>query len=143
MSMMSPETYRSMHKDDSWDELIAARNELVRHMREFESRRGTELTLDDITCPSPGLVYTFEIEYLREICELMSESAGTWDLAEKPSATMESIEDTLSECPFCGAETDVSGKELCYRAKCKCGYTSRTSPPHSLRPKGVHYVIRL
>lgn len=81
MDMISPEGYRDLHANDSWEELAKERARLVQSLRRYElhydDQNGQEM------CPSASLVYQFELEFLRELCDLiriaMSRETGEVD----------------------------------------------------------------
>lgn len=68
MDMISPEGYRMDHESDSWEELLKERSRLLRSLERYElccdERDDREM------CPSASLVYQFELEFLRELCDL-------------------------------------------------------------------------
>lgn len=68
MDMISPEGYRDLHANDSWEELAKERARLVRSLRRYELHHDDQNEQE--MCPSASLVYQFELEFLRELCDL-------------------------------------------------------------------------
>ena len=75
MSMISPQTFRTGLQKDTYKDLIKKRDELMRSIKRFEKaeasgeRMGEERDID----PSPEVRYQVNLEYLSEVCSLMSE----------------------------------------------------------------------
>lgn len=73
--MMSPEMYAEEHRDDSFEELIETRNDLVDELRTLEKmvfdkeQKGNSWDI----CPGPDVQYQMTLEYLSQICILLSE----------------------------------------------------------------------
>ena len=73
--MISPEIYVEDLKDKSYKQLIEERDELIRKIQEYErkeligDRSGKEWGI----CPSPDVVYQFDLESLSELCQYMQE----------------------------------------------------------------------
>lgn len=69
--MISPFTYKDIHKDDSLKKLQRERADLIRYMKKYENH---ELSEDDyMMCPSADLRYSFYKDYLWQILELIEE----------------------------------------------------------------------
>ena len=70
--MISPETYRKDHENDTYEELLKERNELISEIRYFEKHEKEIMKDAAYICPSPDLVYQIELDYLSELCCLIS-----------------------------------------------------------------------
>lgn len=73
--MISPGVYVGGLKTKSYPELIKARDRLVRELRSFEKAEtaGDRSDPEWQYCPSPEVRYQVYLEYLAELCKLMSE----------------------------------------------------------------------
>ncbi|MBO4911229.1 MAG: hypothetical protein J5504_00760 [Butyrivibrio sp.] len=71
--MISAEGYKSMHENDSIDELIAARKQLVGELEQLEKIvRDTDRTDESWNeGPGPDVRYHMTLTYLVQICELL------------------------------------------------------------------------
>lgn len=70
--MISPENFIEIHKNKSYKELLAVRDELLSEIQHFESdteRQGEEW----MRAPSPVVVYQCNLEYLGSLCQLISQ----------------------------------------------------------------------
>lgn len=71
MSMISPNSYKEMHKDKSLKQLQKERDRIIRFMKKYENH---ELPEDDYTMhPSPGVRYSCNKDYLLELLDLIEE----------------------------------------------------------------------
>ncbi|MGN1135595.1 MAG: macro domain-containing protein [Oscillospiraceae bacterium] len=72
--MISPETYISFHKKDSFDELIEERNRLIKEITDLEKIVFDDNKSDDIwqIKPGPDVRYQLTLVYLAELCKFMS-----------------------------------------------------------------------
>lgn len=70
--IMSPMIYKEMHLNDSYEELIKERNWLIRQVKYFEKNK-EKLMNEYLVCPTPDVVYKFNLEYLVIICALISQ----------------------------------------------------------------------
>ena len=68
--MISPEGYKDMHQDDSYEELLEERESLLEAMRDFEENYDPS---KPFMYPSPEDVYLFNLQYLAKLCELIEE----------------------------------------------------------------------
>lgn len=69
--MISPAGFLELHKDKLYAELLPVRDNLIRQIRSFEKRpKNSDST---IISPSPEVVYQCNLEYLGELCKLISE----------------------------------------------------------------------
>lgn len=75
--MDSPESYASQFAQAPYTELIAARDELIQEMREYEreSLDPTPKPLQFETRPSPADIYSSSFLYLIELSKLMASRA--------------------------------------------------------------------
>ena len=75
MSMISPESFIEFEcKDKSYKELLKTRDSLIREVRAFEKgKTSSEIMMD----PSPEVIYQMNLEYLGELCKLISEKYNT------------------------------------------------------------------
>lgn len=68
--MISPNCYIDELKDKSYKELLKERKELLEAIYSFENE---EIEQGEIICsPSPEVVYQMNLEYLGELCKLIS-----------------------------------------------------------------------
>lgn len=70
--MISPEGYIEMLEDKSYSGLLKKRDSLIREIRKFENAKnkfGDECYIH----PSPEVRYQMNLQYLRKLCELISE----------------------------------------------------------------------
>ncbi|MBR5932011.1 MAG: hypothetical protein IKZ95_08335 [Lachnospiraceae bacterium] len=65
--MMSPQTYKDLHQDDSYEELLAERESLLEAIADFEQNYDET---KPFMYPSPQDKYLFNLEYLAELCAL-------------------------------------------------------------------------
>lgn len=68
--MTSPESFIQEYKNKSYSELLSARDKLLKEIRAFE--RHTYDPERDMFCPSPEVIYQCNLEYLGELCKLIS-----------------------------------------------------------------------
>ena len=68
--MMSPETFKKEHENDSYKELIKVREELLADIKEFEKNPGNT---DAFMFPSPRDIYLFNLEYLEKLCGMIAD----------------------------------------------------------------------
>ena len=69
--MIAPETFVNMHKDETYEELLELRDELIDEIIEFEESTGAVSEI--LIMPSPDVIYQMNLEYLGKLCELISE----------------------------------------------------------------------
>ena len=69
--MIDPEGFIYFRKNDSNEELLSCRDELIEEIRLFEMGKISEE--DRMTKPSPAVKYQFNLLYLAKVCELISE----------------------------------------------------------------------
>ena len=68
--MISPNCYIDELKDKSYKELLRERKELLEAIYSFENE---EIKQGEMICsPSPEVVYQMNLEYLGELCKLIS-----------------------------------------------------------------------
>lgn len=70
--MISPQSYIEQQKEKSYEELVKERNRLIRDVRYFEKHM-KELMENVYIHPSPEVKYQCRLEYLGELCKLLSE----------------------------------------------------------------------
>ena len=67
--MISPNSFYEDHKDDSYEDLIKIRDELIAAIWKYEHN---EVPKEEYgICPSPQTVYWCNLEYLVEACKLV------------------------------------------------------------------------
>lgn len=74
--MISPYSYIDEHVNDTFDELMKERDELVKEINDLEKLIFTDTEKKSSAwrmCPSPDVRYQVRLEYLSELCEYMSE----------------------------------------------------------------------
>ena len=70
--MISPEAFIEFEcKDKSYNELLKMRDSLIRQVRAFEKGKISEK--EYLIIPSPATRYQMNLEYLGELCKLISE----------------------------------------------------------------------
>ena len=73
--MISPNMYGELHKDDSFEQLIAERKELIATLEQLEpiaydkEHRSDEWKI----MPAPDVRYQIALEYLSKVCKLIRE----------------------------------------------------------------------
>ena len=77
MSMICPLTYRRIHENDTLEELQKERERLIESMRKYENRELSEECY--MVCPAPGVVYSCNIDYLKELIDLIGEKVSGKD----------------------------------------------------------------
>jgi len=70
--MISPQSFIKEFKNKSYKELLEERENLLRSIYEFE-KNGVDNKLGDFIKPSPNVIYQVNLEYLGELCRLISE----------------------------------------------------------------------
>ena len=70
MSMISPDAYAMMLKDDPYEELLSVRDELMEDILYFEAHRDEpeEPRIE----PSAEVRYQCDLDYLAEVCKLIA-----------------------------------------------------------------------
>ena len=71
--MMSPEMYAEEHRNDSFEELIEIRDDLVEELKTLEKVVYDKEQKDkarDI-CPGPDVQYQMTLEYLAKLCMVL------------------------------------------------------------------------
>ena len=82
--MISPQTFIEELEDKSYEELLKVRDELIVDILYFEKHFEEQMQDELRICPSPDLVYQFNLEYLSELCKLISEKFDeTVDIPEE------------------------------------------------------------
>ena len=67
--MIDPKSYRTQFENASFDELLSERDRIIEFMRDYENHN---LPDEDYSSdPDPEVVYFSNMEYLREICDLI------------------------------------------------------------------------
>lgn len=70
--MLSPEVFIDLEcKDKSYTELLKMRDSLIRQIRAFEKGKIPEEEYQIL--PSPASIYQVNLEYLGELCKIISE----------------------------------------------------------------------
>lgn len=67
--MMDSKTYRKEFENSSLDKLLQERDRIIEYMHDFENDRLPKKYYDRYT--SPETVYISNLDYLREICDLI------------------------------------------------------------------------
>ena len=77
--MISPEGFIEEYKDNSYEELLLVRDDLISSMKDFEApdKKGDQ----PLICPSPDVVYKCNLLYLSKLCKLIYQKYEeiTWD----------------------------------------------------------------
>ena len=88
--MESPQSFIEEQKDKSYEELLKVRDELIVDILYFEKHYEEQMQDELCICPSPDLVYQFNLEYLGELCKLISEKFNeTMNIPEEDKEIME------------------------------------------------------
>ena len=71
--MIGPDAFVEAYKDSSYEELMEARDELVKDIKEFEEAYFNDKITDEDRqyLPSPETRYQMNLEYLSELLKLM------------------------------------------------------------------------
>ncbi len=67
--MISPNSFYENHKDDSYEELLKVRDEIIEEIWKYEHNKVSKEEYG--ICPSPQTVYWCNLEYLVEACKLV------------------------------------------------------------------------
>lgn len=67
--MLSPEAFAAMHEDDSYEELLSLRDEMIEDLRDYESEEPDESAYQIL--PSPDTRYSVNLLCVAEICRLI------------------------------------------------------------------------
>lgn len=73
--MISPEMYVEEHRNDSFEELIETRDDLVEELKSLEKiafdkeQKGNAWDI----CPGPDVQYQMTLEYLAKLCMVLHE----------------------------------------------------------------------
>lgn len=104
--MISPDGFINSYKNKSYKELLPVRDKLIREIRKFE-KNSHELENDIIMDPSPEVIYQCNLEYLGELCKLISYKYNQefiWGVANDPnspaSRTREWIDRYFDQFPY-------------------------------------------
>lgn len=74
MTMISPQGYVDELENESYEELIKERDKLIREIRYFEKHREEIMNNDEnYICPSPDVVYQWNLDVLGSLCVLISD----------------------------------------------------------------------
>ena len=75
MSMISPGVYVKRHREESFEQLIKTRDDLIDEIRGLEAIVFDKDNSDEAwnVCPSPSVRYQCNLEYLAALCNFMSE----------------------------------------------------------------------
>lgn len=81
--MVSPESFKKINEEKTLKELIDVKNSLLEEITDYETRKilvdNPIFTDDDMVKPSPQLRYRMNIDYLKEILELISEKEQNFE----------------------------------------------------------------
>ena len=69
--MISIEGFVALHKNDSYEDLIALRSKLIGEIEAFERKEIPQERWE--ICPSPDVVYQSDLQYLAALCNLIAE----------------------------------------------------------------------
>lgn len=73
--MISPQSYVKEHENDTFEELIKERNELVKSIKRLEKKLFSEEKMNEevMVCPGTDVEYQMDLLYLAELCNFMCE----------------------------------------------------------------------
>lgn len=81
--MVSPESFKKNNEEKTLKELINVKNSLLEEITAYETRKilvdNPIFTDDDMVKPSPQLRYRMNLDYLKEILELISEKEQNFE----------------------------------------------------------------
>ena len=69
--MLDPIAVRKSLENESLDKIIKERDAIIREIRRFEKNKIPQE--DYLMCPHPRTIYTYNLLYLAEICNLIYE----------------------------------------------------------------------
>jgi len=69
--MICPESFIAEHADDTFDQLLMLRNELIHDVQEFEQKNKAESQW--MIQPSPEVIYQMNLKYLSVLCDYIAE----------------------------------------------------------------------
>ena len=69
--MISPDWFIEEHKEKSYAELLPVRDELIKGIKDFESRSYDPE--DNMMNPSPEVIYQCNLQYLSKLCDLIAD----------------------------------------------------------------------
>jgi hypothetical protein len=69
--MVSPNYFVEMHKNESYEQLLKVRDELLVDIYGFEEA-ARKNQIEHTICPSPEVIYQCNLEYLGSLCNLIS-----------------------------------------------------------------------
>lgn len=70
--MISPNYFVEMHKNESYEQLLKVRDDLLADIYGFEEAAKENKIKHEI-CPSPEVMYQCNLEYLGSLCSLIAE----------------------------------------------------------------------
>ena len=71
--LTSPQSYIEELKNEPYEKLIKVRDKLIREIRHFEKHQEEMMNEEEMLCPSPEVVYVWNLQALGHLCALMSE----------------------------------------------------------------------
>ena len=107
--MISPQTYVSQYKNCTLEQCIAARDELIEELKEFEL--DPVYDRDATMFPTPMTQYSVQVDYLKELCDLIAQKIAEADPDYEPEilSTIEirkaGISKTGAQCVVNAANT--------------------------------------
>lgn len=72
MVMIAPEVFISEYKDESYENLLKVRNKLITELKNYENGIN-KIDKDMIINPSSEAIYSMNLKYLAELCNLISD----------------------------------------------------------------------
>lgn len=73
MTMMAPQNYVDDLEGESYEKMIKERDKLIREIRHFEKHRDEIMNSEEAyICPSPDVVYQWNIDALALLCMSIS-----------------------------------------------------------------------
>ena len=69
--MISPQTYVAQYKNCTLEQCVAARDELIEELKEFEL--DPVYDRDAMMLPTPMTQYSVQVDYLKELCDLIAQ----------------------------------------------------------------------
>ena len=77
--MISPFAYNDLHQNDTLNDLIKERNQLIKEIKYFEKHKEELMNDEQLMCPTPAVVYKMNLQYLICICDLNYEKQDEID----------------------------------------------------------------
>ena len=95
--MIHPKDYRKEYEPASLEKVLQERDRIIQFMKDFENNKLPKKYYE--RDPSPETVYMLNIDYLKEICDLMKIKMQKTEDSKPKMAPFLAIEEVLSKFP--------------------------------------------